>query len=110
MFQVYPGMSYGSSMTFPAHHLSEGALHLLDEKRSTRLPPVQERRMLRINAGFNLREMGCALGIGASTAHRWETKAVRLPPRRAQAYLALLDAWRELAAIGAPVTTGQTQK
>lgn len=99
-------------MTDLVPHLSEEARTLLVEKRSTQLPPTQERYRLRKAAGFNFREMGCALGVGTSTAHRWETKAKRLPPRRAMAYLALLDAWRELAATAASgsIDAGQPQK
>lgn len=78
-------------------HLSEEARTLIEEKRATRLPPPTERRNLRKSAGFSLREMAHALGIGTATAHRWEVAAGRLPRHRAEAYIALLAAWQDLA-------------
>lgn len=83
-------------MTTTATRLSPEASRLLHEKRTTRLPPPPERRALREGAGFSLEEMGHALGIAKATAHRWESFAIRLPRARAEAYLALMDAWREL--------------
>ncbi len=83
-------------MTTTAARLSPEASRLLHEKRATRLPPPRERRALREAAGFNLEEMGRALGIAKATAHRWESFAIRLPLKRAEAYLALMAAWREL--------------
>ena len=91
------------SMATTATRLSPEASRLLHEKRATRLPPPAERRALRDAAGFSLEEMGRALGIAKATAHRWESFAVRLPRERAGAYLALMDAWRELIRESATV-------
>ena len=97
-------------MTDIAERLTPAGRRLLLEKRATRLPPPAERRKLRDDAGYSLEEMANSLGIAKATAHRWECVR-RLPKERAEAYLALMDAWRDLIRdSGAPAPAAQPQK
>ena len=58
------------------------------------LPPPQERRRLRLAAGFSLEDIADVLGVSRSAVARWETGQRRPRRQTRAAYAALL---RELA-------------
>lgn len=74
---------------------------MICEVRGAHLPPPHERRRIREQAHFSLRDMAGVLLVTAPTVHAWERGTST--PRRANAvaYRALLDQLREAAPNGA---------
>jgi DNA-binding XRE family transcriptional regulator len=71
-------------------------LRLAELLRAGQLPPVAERRRIRIQSGASLRRMGEELGVTATAVHRWE-KGIDCPTlENAVRYRLLLD---QLAAL-----------
>ena len=69
---------------------------LLGRLRAKReLPPKDERRRIRKDAGASLRDVGAALGVSHSLVRYWEDGGT--PREHRSAYAALLDELRLLA-------------
>jgi transcriptional regulator with XRE-family HTH domain len=68
---------------------------LLERLRAKRrLPPADERRRIRVQAGASLRDIARELGTSATSVVRWERGAS--PGAKTPAYARLLDELRRL--------------
>jgi DNA-binding transcriptional regulator YiaG len=70
---------------------------LLARVRSRRkLPPAQERKLIREQANVSLRELAAAVGVSQMAIVRWEEGARPADPAHVAAYGRLLDKLRRL--------------
>lgn len=79
----------------------ETALQRLEEtieaKKGAELPPLAERKRLRVAAGLSARELAEVIGVKNSTIHVWESRE-RLPVNgNSRVYSAVLDRLAEVA-------------
>jgi DNA-binding XRE family transcriptional regulator len=63
---------------------------LIDEIQARRLPPVRQRRAIRLDAGVSQIRMAAELGVHRSTFIRWETGTQEPKGESAQRYARLL--------------------
>lgn len=70
---------------------------LVNRLRAAQLPPPDERRSIREQAGASLREVASALGVSATAVMRWERGERQIRRVHAIAYRQLLDALRDAA-------------
>jgi DNA-binding XRE family transcriptional regulator len=73
-----------------------GASPLAELLRAGQLPPLAERRRIRIQSGASLRRMGAELGVTATAVHHWENGVDNPSLENAVNYRRLLD---QLAAL-----------
>jgi DNA-binding XRE family transcriptional regulator len=59
------------------------------------LPPPEQRRFLRVQAGQRQTDVARQIGVTRETAVRWETGATTPRGKHLAAYVALLDAFRQ---------------
>ena len=71
-------------------------LALAELLRAGQLPPLAERRRIRIQSGASLRRMGEEIGVTATAVHRWEKGIDNPSLENAVRYRLLLD---QLAAL-----------
>jgi DNA-binding XRE family transcriptional regulator len=71
-------------------------LALAELLRAGQLPPVAERRRIRLESGATLRRMGDELGVSQTAVHHWENGVDRPSLENAVKYRRLLD---QLAAV-----------
>jgi transcriptional regulator with XRE-family HTH domain len=70
---------------------------LLERLRARRaLPPADERRQIRLDAGASLRDVAREIGVSATSVIRWERGAS--PGAHTAAYRRLLDELQRVAA------------
>lgn len=75
-----------------------GVHDLLARVRARRsLPPAEERRRIRQEAGVSQREMAKALGTSWTSVQRWEEGA--RPRKHEASYMRLLDELRKLGEV-----------
>jgi len=72
-------------------------LALAELLRAGQLPPVAERRRIRIQSGASLRRMGEELGVSQTAVHHWENGVDNPSLENAVRYRRLLDQLAEVA-------------
>lgn len=70
---------------------------LVERVRDAQLPPVEERRRIRLATGATLREFAGELGVSPMTVLRWEQGKVEPRLKHRVAYSQLLRALAEVA-------------
>jgi DNA-binding XRE family transcriptional regulator len=73
-----------------------GELPLAELLRLGQLPPLAERRRIRIQSGASLRRMGEELGVSQTAVHHWENGVDNPSLENAVKYRRLLDQLAEL--------------
>jgi transcriptional regulator with XRE-family HTH domain len=77
--------------------VANGIEDLLDQVRARRrLPPPEERRSIREQAGVSLRDVAEALGVSHTAVRSWECG--RIPREHRASYAQLLEELKRVAA------------